>query len=112
VKSLLDGESETVVVQWLRKKGLSDQQIGSTLRRAHARIAARESAPSFAVEREAQEASAQRDKDRLHGGLWFGGGLALTLLSLMSAEGSGGGRYILAWGPMLYGGYRLLKSFR
>ncbi|HMR06455.1 MAG TPA: hypothetical protein PKA88_11775 [Polyangiaceae bacterium] len=108
VRSLLDGESETVVVQWLSKKGLSDKQIGATLRRARARI---ESArPTPTVSEDAAETNAQRDKDRLHGGLWFGGGLAVTVVSLMAADGPQGGQYVLAWGPMLYGGYRLLKS--
>ena len=108
VRSLLDGESETVVVQWLSKKGLSDKQIGATLRRARDRI---ESArPPTVSEDYAAETNSQRDKDRLHGGLWFGGGLAVTVVSLMAADGPQGGQYVLAWGPMLYGGYRLLKS--
>lgn len=109
VRSLLDGESETVVVQWLSKKGLSDKQIGATLRRARARIESARPTPTVSEDYGA-EANAQRDKDRLHGGLWFGGGLAVTLVSLMAADGPQGGQYVLAWGPMLYGGYRLLKS--
>ncbi|HMR74689.1 MAG TPA: hypothetical protein PKD61_06245 [Polyangiaceae bacterium] len=110
MQSLHDGESEAVVVQWLDKKGLSDKQIGSVLRDARSRLAAARPESKPSADRDAERVSAQRDKDRLYGGLWLAAGLAVTVFSYMGAEGSGGGRYVLAWGPMLYGGYRLLKS--
>jgi dolichol kinase len=48
------------------------------------------------------------DKDILHGALWCGGGLLITMLTYAAA--SNGGIYILAWGAILYGGIRLFKG--
>jgi hypothetical protein len=39
------------------------------------------------------------------------GGLLLTAVTYASASSSsGGGRYIVAWGPMLYGAFRLIRG--
>jgi predicted phage tail protein len=46
--------------------------------------------------------------DVLVGALFLVGGLLLTAVTLAAA--SGGGTYVLAWGPMLYGGIRLMKG--
>lgn len=58
----------------------------------------------------ADDAPAREGKnDLLAGSLWFGGGLALTLFSM---QGDGiGGRAVLAYGPMIYGLFRLLRGF-
>lgn len=45
--------------------------------------------------------------DLVVGALFLLGGLALTLITFAAA--SGGGTYVLAWGPMLYGGIRIMK---
>ncbi|MBS1912954.1 MAG: hypothetical protein JST22_13290 [Bacteroidetes bacterium] len=42
-------------------------------------------------------------KMKAKGGLWLGGGLLLSIVTFMAASGSGGGMYIVAWGPMIYG---------
>lgn len=45
------------------------------------------------------------------GGLFFGGGLLVTFLTMSAASSSPtGGSYILAWGPILFGGHRLLRG--
>ncbi len=45
------------------------------------------------------------------GGLFFGGGLLVTVLTMSAASSSPtGGSYILAWGPILFGGFRLLRG--
>ena len=40
-------------------------------------------------------------KDMIHGALWCIGGLVVTLLTYMMAEG--GGTYVVAWGAIVWG---------
>lgn len=47
--------------------------------------------------------------DFIVGALFLGGGAALTYLSMTG--GGIGGRAVLAWGPMLYGIYRIVRGF-
>lgn len=47
--------------------------------------------------------------DFIVGALFLGGGAALTYFSMTG--GGIGGRAVLAWGPMLYGFYRLVRGF-
>jgi hypothetical protein len=42
------------------------------------------------------------------GGLWCGGGIAVTAFTYASA--SGGGTYVVAWGAIIFGGYQFLKG--
>ncbi|OWK37744.1 hypothetical protein FRUB_06864 [Fimbriiglobus ruber] len=44
------------------------------------------------------------------GGLWLCGGLAVTAISYSVAEEQGGGRFILAWGAILFGGAQFLRG--
>lgn len=47
------------------------------------------------------------------GALWLVGGLLLTLITYTNASESGyGGVYVVAWGPMLYGIYRIVSGAR
>lgn len=46
--------------------------------------------------------------DLVVGALFLLGGLALTIITFAAA--SGGGTYVLAWGPMLYGIIRIVKG--
>ena len=58
---------------------------------------------------EITEAARQAAKvEMLRGFLWFGGGAAITAITYAAADP--GGRYMLFWGPMAYGGYRLLRA--
>jgi hypothetical protein len=43
------------------------------------------------------------------GGVWAGVGLIVTIVTLSAAE-SGGGVYVIFWGPVLYGGIRFLRG--
>ena len=47
-------------------------------------------------------------KDMLVGGLWFFGGIAVTAITYSMA--SGGGRYFLAWGAIIFGGIQFFKG--
>lgn len=41
--------------------------------------------------------------------LWFGGGVAVTLLTYIFAA-NGGGSYTVAWGAMAFGLFKLIKG--
>lgn len=58
-------------------------------------------------ERDARRALAR--KNILIGALLLGGGLVLTIAT-WSAASSGGGTYVLAWGPIIFGGIRLVRG--
>jgi len=47
-------------------------------------------------------------KDMLYGGLWFFGGLIVTIVTYSSA--SGGGRYVVAWGAIIFGGIQFFRG--
>ena len=49
-------------------------------------------------------------RDLLHGGLWLFGGIAVTTMTYLFAEAQGGGRYIVAWGAMFFGGIQFLHG--
>ncbi len=50
-------------------------------------------------------------KDMIYGALWCIGGLAITAISYqMASSGSGGGRYFLAFGPVIYGAVTFFKG--
>ncbi len=53
---------------------------------------------------------AQAKKDMLYGGLWCVGGIVVTLFTYASA--SGGGRYVVAWGAILYGGIKFFTGLK
>ena len=55
---------------------------------------------------EARKAKAKKDIN--YGALWCFGGLAVTLFSYAAA--SGGGRYVMAWGAIIFGGIQLVKG--
>jgi hypothetical protein len=45
------------------------------------------------------------------GAAWFLAGLLITLITYSNASGPSGGVYVVAWGPMLYGAYRLISGY-
>jgi hypothetical protein len=47
--------------------------------------------------------------DMIIGGLWFAGGLILTIGSYMMVSESGG-RYLITYGPIIYGIFRFFKG--
>jgi hypothetical protein len=46
--------------------------------------------------------------EMIRGFLWFAVGAVITAVTYAAAEP--GGRYTLFWGPMAYGGYRLVRA--
>jgi hypothetical protein len=50
------------------------------------------------------------EHDLLVGGLWLVGGIAVTAVTYFIAEEQGGGRYIVAWGAMFFGGVQFLRG--
>ncbi|MFI5933370.1 hypothetical protein [Actinoplanes sp. NPDC051494] len=69
---------------------------------------AEEAARAQRVQRAAQDAEAQTRarRDIGFGAVWLLAGIIITLWTLSS----GATFYIVAWGPMLYGAYRLIKG--
>jgi hypothetical protein len=111
-QALLDGEREASIVKWLEGKGLGEEEIEHTLSRARAVIRMKDEQPAETDAGHAMEEAdtrARRQRDLTVGALWFGGGALLTVMTFASASESGG-HYVLAWGPMIYGGIRLLKA--
>jgi hypothetical protein len=49
-------------------------------------------------------------KNMLFGALWCAGGIAITVLTYFLAANLGGGKYLVAVGPMLFGGYQFFKG--
>jgi hypothetical protein len=43
---------------------------------------------------------------------WILGGLLITLVTYSNASGPGGGIYLVCWGPVLYGIYRVFAGYR
>lgn len=51
---------------------------------------------------------AEGRRDMLIGGLWIAGGLVITIGTYMAAQG--GGRYLITYGPIIYGVIRFFKG--
>jgi hypothetical protein len=49
-------------------------------------------------------------KNMLYGAMWCLGGIVVTALSYQAAANSGGGRYVLAWGAILFGGIQFVRG--
>jgi len=49
-------------------------------------------------------------KNAFYGLLWFGGGLVVTILTYALASNGGGGTYVVAWGPVIFGGIQLFRG--
>ncbi len=59
-----------------------------------------------------EEAKKLAEKEMMKGLLWFGVGLAITIVTYFSAASSTeGGTYYIFWGAMIYGIYRLIRGF-
>jgi len=51
---------------------------------------------------------AQGHKNMIFGALWFLGGTIVTVVTLQAA--SGGGRYVVAWGAIVFGGIQFIRG--
>ncbi len=49
-------------------------------------------------------------KNMLYGALWCIGGIVVTALSYQAAANTGGGKYVLAWGAILFGGIQFFRG--
>ncbi len=47
-------------------------------------------------------------KDMIYGGLWFFGGIIVTIATYSAA--SGGGSYVVAWGAIIFGGFQFFRG--
>ena len=51
----------------------------------------------------------QAKKNMIYGALWAVGGTVLTLWTYSSAS-SGGGRYVVAWGAIIFGAIQFFRG--
>lgn len=49
-------------------------------------------------------------KNMLFGALWCIGGIAVTALTYQAAAGGGGGKYIIAWGAIVFGAIQFIRG--
>ncbi len=50
-------------------------------------------------------------RNMLYGALWCGGGLLVTGITYsMASSGSGGGTYLISWGPVIFGAIQFFKG--
>jgi hypothetical protein len=58
----------------------------------------------------AQARRVATQKNMFYGAFWCVGGIAVTVLSHQFAAGTGGGKFILAWGTVLFGAIQFLRG--
>jgi hypothetical protein len=51
-------------------------------------------------------------KNMLYGALWCIGGIVVTAMSYLAAANAGGGKYLLAWGAIAFGGIQFFRGVR
>jgi hypothetical protein len=49
-------------------------------------------------------------RNMLYGALWCIAGIAITVVTYNMASTGGGGRYIIAWGPAIFGAFQFFKG--
>ena len=90
------------------RKGASDSKVTATLiKEGLAPELAAVVVDKLSIMRSQAIRSAAR-KSMLYGGLWCVGGLLVTILTYGAA--SGGGRFIVAWGAIVYGGIQFFRG--
>lgn len=96
-EQMRNGVSSPEIERSLIEKGLDAevaQRVVENLEEARAKVV--------------QEAA---HKNMLHGGLWCAGGILVTALTYGAAAGSGGGKYVVAWGAIVFGGIQFFRGF-
>ena len=73
-------------------------------------IATAEAPPGCPAEGTPVTESEAARRDVLYGGLWLLVGIAVTVGTYLFADFSGGSRFIVAWGAMLFGGLQFLRG--
>jgi hypothetical protein len=94
----------------LAAKGLTPEQARSLVQQvmqAQAGVAHAD-AGTFDDEEELALLAAVGRRNMAVGGLFFGVGLVITLISLGSIQGGGGG--VIAWGAIIFGGLQLMRG--
>jgi hypothetical protein len=115
-KLLEDGSPPAEVRRRLLELGLDEKTASTFLTDL---IRAREGAETSAIDEiradvpvNALEAQALREagnKNMFFGALWFLGGLIVTVLTFTAAQG--GGRYVIAWGAVVFGAIQFIRGF-
>jgi len=88
----------------LMKKGASPSEVKSKLIAKGLDSAS----ASIVVKNLSAARSRVATKNMLYGALWCIGGIIVTAITFSAA--SGGGRYVIAWGAILFGGIQFLRG--
>lgn len=86
----------------LRRLGLNDESMVQLVRM----VQLNQDQPALHIGAPPAELAAA-ERDMLHGGLWLGGGLLVTVGSLVMAAG---GRFVMAWGAVIFGGIQFFRG--
>jgi hypothetical protein len=103
-------ESDFALAAHQMNQGVSRTQVETSLTE---RGLSAETAATVAntVEQNRVEALRGRaQKSMTYGLLWCIGGIAVTAYTYRFAAGNGGGRYVIAWGAILFGGIQFLRG--
>lgn len=106
---LARGQAPEQITASMVQQGWSLEEANSSVTAINQKI--QNSARNAAFLRDAVRRAAQAKHGRniFLGGLWFAGGLIVTVGSYLSATSSReGGRYLVAWGAVIFGGLQLL----
>ncbi|ADB18859.1 hypothetical protein Psta_4211 [Pirellula staleyi DSM 6068] len=91
---LAAGADQTTIYQTLLSRGVDSAQAGQVA--------------SEMMEAKLEAIRSQGWRDAIWGAVWCFGGLAVTAFSYMAAQG--GGRYVLAWGAVIFGGIQMMRG--
>jgi hypothetical protein len=64
---------------------------------------------SVVVDKISEAKSTKANKDMIYGALWCIGGTIVTIVTYSSAS-NGGGRYVVAWGAIVFGAIQFIKG--
>ncbi len=92
--SMRDGMPTHQIEQKLVERGLSPEAVGTVVRDLKQAVVD-------------SNKKAGR-KNMLYGALWCGGGALVTIVTMAMADG--GGKFILAWGAILFGGIQFVRG--
>ena len=95
-QQMRNGVAPAVIEKTLIKQGLDAETAAGVV--------------SNLMQAKAKALKAAGRKNMLYGALWCIGGTVVTALSYQAAANAGGGKYVLAWGAILFGGIQFFRG--
>ena len=91
---LINGRTNDEVIEMMTRNGFTTQEASTVVKTFRQQIA--------------QAKLDKANKDIRNGALWCVGGLVVTGMTYSMA--SGGGSYLVCWGPVIFGGIQLFRG--